>query len=412
MTFKNTFKTAIRGLRTNKSRSLLTILGIVIGIAAIIAIMSLGQGAQDLIVKQIQGLGSNTIVVLPGREPSGPSDVGFLYLDSLKQKDFDQLSKKSNVPNLDQIMPIVFGSDTASYEGQVYQSTIMGVSDLVMEMFDAVPSEGAFFGDDDIRSKSDVVVIGAKVKEKLFGGSQAVGEKIKIKDRKYRVLGVLSSKGQVSFFNFDDIILLPYTTAQSYVFGIKYFNRLVIQADSEQNLNNVIRDVELTLRNSHGITDPSKDDFYIQTQADLIETIGIIIDVFTLFLVAVAGISLLVGGIGIMNIMLVSVTERTREIGLRKAVGATNKDILSQFLFEAMALTGAGGIVGIFLGSSFTFLASIILSNFVGLSWSFTFPIGAVLIGLGVSAGVGLVFGIYPAKQAAKKSPIEALRYE
>ncbi len=222
----------------------------------------------------------------------------------------------------------------------------------------------------------------------------------------------MPKKGQFSFLNFDEVAIIPYTTAQQYIFGIKYFHRLVIEADSEANVPRTVEDIKITLRNSHNITDPEKDDFFIETQTEAMETVSTITNVLTLLLAAVAAISLLVGGVGIMNIMLVSVTERTREIGLRKAIGATEKDILTQFLLEAVILTLIGGIIGIILGASFSFATSLILTQVLSLSWAFTFPVQAALLGLGVAAFVGLVFGLYPARQASLKSPIEALRYE
>ncbi len=404
--------TALKGLGTHKSRSALTVLGIVIGITAIILIMSLGAGAQDLILGQIQGMGSKTIVVIPGREPTGPSDAAQTFSDSLKERDLGALERKENVPTLDTVMPIVFGGDTGVYEGETYRLTIFGATGLIAKIFDLAPSEGVFFSDEDVRGRADVVVIGSKVKSELFGDRSAIGEKIKIKNRSFRVIGVLPKKGQVSFFNFDEVAMIPYTTAQQYVFGIKYFHRFIIEASSEQAVAQTVRDIEATLRATHNIPDPDKDDFFVETQADLAARLGTVTDILTLFLVSVAAISLVVGGIGIMNIMLVSVTERTREIGLRKALGATNRDILTQFLLEAMLLTGAGGIIGITLGGLLAFVAAVVLTAVVGLSWSFTLPLSAVVIGVAVAAVIGLVFGIYPARQAALKSPIEALRYE
>jgi len=412
MTVKNYIKTAFTGLKRNKSRSALTILGIVIGITAIILVMSLGKGAQDLILNQVRGLGSKTLIILPGRQPKGPTDAAQMFGDSLKERDIALLENKANVPDLARIIPIIFGSDSANYQGETYRLTIIGATEEVSKIFDTYPSEGSFFSEDDIKRNADVAVIGAKVKEQLFGNSEVIGEKIKIKNRNLKVVGVLPKKGQVSFFNFDEMAIIPYTTAQKYIFGKKYFDRLIVEAVSEEAISRVVNDINLTLRNSHNITDPEKDDFHIETQAGLMSQISTITDVLTLFLLAVAAISLLVGGVGIMNIMLVSVTERTREIGLRKALGATKTNILIQFLLEAVFLTGAGGVVGIILGASFSFLASLVLGRVIGMSWSFTFPTSAAIVGLIVSGTIGLLFGLYPARQASLKSPIEALRYE
>ncbi len=412
MIIKNTFKTAIIGLKTNKLRSVLTILGIVIGVGAIILIMSLGKGAQNLILGQIQSIGSKIIGISPGRRPQGPTDIINTFTDSLKQKDLDLLKKKENVPHLDKIMPVVFGSETAAHKNETYRPTIFGVTDSFAEIYDMYPSEGRNLTDDEIKGYSDVAIIGSKVKDELFGNEDALGQKMKIKGRNFKIIGILPQKGQFSFLNFDDIAVIPYTTAQQYIFGIKYFNRIAVEADSEANVPQTVEDIKTTLRISHNITDPEKDDFFIETQAEAMKTVGTIMSVLTLFLAAVAAISLLVGGIGIMNIMFVSVTERTREIGLRKAVGATNKDILNQFLLEAITLTITGGIIGIAGGVILSYLVSVVLGKVLGLSWSFTFPVSAALLGIGVSALVGLIFGIYPARQASLKNPIEALRYE
>lgn len=412
MTLKNTFKTALTGLQTNKSRTILTVLGIVIGITAIILITSLGQGAQNLILSQIQGLGSKTIVVVPGREPKGPMDIGQIFSDSLKERDLIELQKKNNAPHLAEIMPILFGGETAIYQNETYHLTIFGASELLTKIYDIYPQEGIFFNDLDIKNKADIVIIGSKVKKELFGNNDAIGKKIKIKNRSFRVIGIFPQKGQGSFFNFDEIAVIPYTTAQQYLFGIKYYHRFVVQADAENTIDDTVRDIKITLRNLHGITDHSKDDFFVETQVDLVQRMGIITNIFTLFLVTVAAISLVVGGIGIMNVMLISILERTKEIGLRKALGATDKDILTQFLLEAILMTMAGGLIGVILGGGLSLFISIILTKFLALGWKFIFPVLPALLGLTVSAIIGLVFGIYPACEAAKKSPIEALRYE
>lgn len=412
MSIRHVFKTSLSGLKANKSRSFLTILGIVIGITAIILVMAIGEGAQNLILGQLQGMGSKTIVVVPGKQPSGPSDVGQIFSDSLKQKDLDLLQRKENVPTLGQIMPVVFGGDTASYGAETYRPTVFGATPLISTIFNIYTEQGRFFNDDDVKGLADVAVIGSEVKKQLFGESDVLGQKIRIKGVNFTVIGVLPSKGQVSFFDFDKMVVVPYTTAQQYLFGIKYFHRFIIQADSDSSIERTVSDVRNTLRNSHNITDPDKDDFFVETQKDIAASLGIITTVITMLLTSVAAISLVVGGIGIMNIMLVSVTERTKEIGLRKALGATQKDILMQFLLEAVLLTGIGGIVGIALGAGLSFIVSFVLTKSLAIDWAFAFPVNGALLGLGVSATIGLIFGLYPARLAARKSPIEALRYE
>ena len=412
MHIKYTIKTAFRGLATNKTRSFLTLLGIVIGITAIILIMSLGQGAQNLILSQVQSMGPKVIAIAPGRQPQGITDMLATFTDSLKEKDIEELKKKNNVPHLADIMPIVFGSQTAVFENNAYRPTILGVTGLFTKIYNIYPSEGRIFTDEEVKGYADVAIIGSKVKDQLFGNDDALGQKIKIKGKSFKIIGIFPKTGQVSFLNFDDIAVIPYTTAQQYIFGIKYFNRIVIEADSEENVNRTVDDIKITLRNDHNITDPTKDDFFVETQAEALKMVSTITDIFTLFLAAIAAISLFVGGIGIMNIMLVSVTERTREIGLRKALGATSKNIMTQFLLEAIMLTVSGGVIGISLGIIFSFVTSLILGNYLGLNWQFVFPFQAMFLGLGVSTLIGLVFGIYPARKASLKSPIEALRYE
>ncbi|MBI2024462.1 ABC transporter permease [Candidatus Giovannonibacteria bacterium] len=412
MRTKFLFSTSLRGLGAHKSRSFLTILGIVIGITAIILVMSIGQGAQNLILSQIQGMGSKTIVVAPGRQPSGPSDFAQIFSDSLKKRDIDLLSLKENVPYAKHIIPVVFGGENSSYGDETYRMTVFGSDERVFDIFELFPEAGVLFSESEVKGHQPVVVIGSTVKDELFGDSEAVGERIRIKGKNFRIIGVLPKKGQVSFFNFDTMAVIPYTVAQEDIFGIKYYHRFLIEADQESHIDAAVDDIKIVLRNSHNITDPDKDDFFVETQADLASRIGTITDILTLLLVSIAAISLVVGGIGIMNIMLVAVTERTKEIGLRKSIGATNRDILRQFLLEAIVLTSVGGLVGIFLGALFSFIISVVLTKTLGLSWSYSFPVFAAVLGIAVSGIIGLVFGIYPARKASRKNPIEALRYE
>ncbi|OGH76762.1 MAG: hypothetical protein A2469_01905 [Candidatus Magasanikbacteria bacterium RIFOXYC2_FULL_40_16] len=414
MKIKQTFRVALASLKTNKLRSTLTILGIVIGITSIMIVMSVGNSAEKMILGEIGGMGPEIIVIRPGRQPKGPSDFAETLLsNSLTVRDIEALSKKSNVPFLADIAPSVIVPGGVSYGGETYQGMNFGWSaEMMADMFDIIPEEGQFFTEDDIKQKASVAVIGSKVKKELFGDSDAIGKNIKIKNRNFRVVATLEPKGQVSFFNVDEMILLPYSTAQSYLLGVDYYHEVIAMAETPELVEATVRDIEITLRESHSITDSSKDDFYIVTQEGMVEQITSIIGILTAFLSVVVAISLLVGGIGIMNIMFVSVTERTREIGLRKAIGATKKDILSQFLIEAVLLTGFGGFIGIVLGAILSFGASIGVGQALGSKMGFVFPWSAAAMGLAVSAFVGLVFGLVPAKKAANKDAIEALRYE
>ena len=414
MKLRDTVSTAMTGLKAHKGRSALTILGIVIGITAIILMMSIGQGAENLILNEISSLGAETIVLRPGKEPTGPSDVGnSLFADSIKNKDIKALQRKENVPYLVDINPLLIVPGSVSYQGETYSPSVFGASaKFFADAFNVYPDKGALFTEEDIRSNASVAVIGSKVTKELFGKSDAVGENITIKGHKFRVVGVFPSKGQVSFINFDETIIIPHTTAQTYLLGIDYFHEVIIKAQSSEVVDRTVQDIKLTMRESHGITNPDDNDFFVATQQGLVDQVQTIIGALTIFLSSVVAIALVVGGIGVMNIMLVSVTERTKEIGLRKALGATKKDILLQFLFEAVTLTIIGGIIGILLGALLGFVAFLILNVVLPTGWSFSFPVLAAVLGLGMATIVGLIFGIYPARQASKKSPIEALRYE
>lgn len=406
-----TIETAIDGLSMHKMRSLLTILGIIIGVAAVMIVMSLGQGAQNLIVGQIGALGAETAVIQP---KGGDNFFPDFFAQNITERDLEAIRKPANVPNLAASMPELVVSSAVSYKNETYRPgfIIGGTADFMIETFDVYPSEGTAFSESEVRAQEKVAIIGQTVRDELFGQSTAVGELIRIKGHKFRVVGVFPQKGSLVFFNLDDLVLVPYTTAQTYLLGTDYYNQINMRADSPDNIEKLVFDVEATLRETHDIRPGQEDDFQVQTQQGLVDRISVVTDIMTAFLALVAAISLIVGGIGIMNVMLVSVTERTKEIGLRKALGATRADIIRQFLFEAVLLTGSGGVVGVLVGTLVSLITSIILSRTVALTWEFVFPISAMLMGIGVSALVGLVFGIYPALQAAKKSPIEALRYE
>lgn len=414
MTILDTLLISWQGLTSSVARSSLTVLGIVIGIVAIVLVMSMGAAAQTFILSQVEGIGAHTIIVRPGRQPQGPTDIAESILsDSLKERDITYLKDPAHIHGITSVEPVVIIPGGVSYQGQVSRPTIFGwSSEALGQFFNIYPEEGDFFTDDDIKSHAKVAVIGAKVKNELFGDSEALGQNVKIRGQNMRVVGVLPTKGQVSVLNLDEVVVIPYTVAQKDILGINYYNEVFIGAAQDTDVAEVAEDVKAILRDLHGITDSSKDDFFITTQQDVVERISTITRALTIFLSGIASISLLVGGVGIMNIMLVSVTERTREIGLRKALGATNRNILQQFLFEALLLTVGGGVVGVLIAVVLSWTVAFLVQRYGGIAWSFQLPITAVLLGVGMAGVVGVVFGIYPARKAAQKDPIEALRYE
>jgi len=406
--------TAFRALRANLGRSLLTILGIVIGILSIVLVVALGQGASDLILQEIEGIGANAVIVRPGRQPEGPTDVAETILsDSITDRDIQAIRRKENVPNAVAVDPAVLVPGAVAHRDNIFRATTFGwTANAMQEIFNITPAEGSYFTEDDVRSRARVALLGNRVKEELFGDSDAIGEFVKIRDHNLQVVGVFPPQGQIAFFNVDEVVLVPYTTGQRTLLGINYYHEVFVRADDDDNVSLVVSDIEATLREMHNITDPDKDDFFVTTQQEALETIGTITQVLTIFLVAIASIALVVGGIGIMNIMLVSVTERTHEIGLRKAVGATNSDIMKQFLFEAVILTVAGGFIGTLLAFLLSALAGFIIREQYNLNWPGHVPLGAIILGVSVAVIIGITFGLFPARQAAKKDPIDALRYE
>ncbi|MBU2101335.1 ABC transporter permease [Patescibacteria group bacterium] len=414
MNIKHSFKIAYKALKVNKTRSFLTVLGVLIGVTAIMMMVALGSGAENLILDEISGFGGETIVVRPGKQPTGPTDIaGTLFNDSLTERDVELLRRKSNVPHAEKITPFVVVPGNVSYEGDTYTPFMLGGDvNFFVDFYDAPLLEGDTFTESDAKQLSKVAVIGDKVRQELFGESDALGKDIQIKDQKFRIIGVLAKRGQVAVFDIDNLVVIPHTTAQKYILGIDYFHEFIVMARDVDTVDRTIVDIEATLRGAHKIDDPEKDDFFVVSLSGAAEQIQTVIATLTAFLSSVVAIALVVGGVGVMNIMLVSVTERTREIGLRKAVGATEKEIMQQFLLEAILLTFIGGFVGIVLGGILSFLVALGLAQFVASNWSFSFPFSAIVLGMGVTTLVGVVFGLYPAKKAAERSPIDALRYE
>jgi putative ABC transport system permease protein len=415
MLYTDAFKTSLRSLTHSKTRTLLTMLGIIIGIASVIILMSIGQSAQSLILGKVQGIGSNLVIVMPGAPTNGKfspsaSEQGVI-ITTLQQRDVASLQRE---PSITAVGPLVSGQATVVYGNNNATESYQGVTADMFAIRNLKVGQGYAFTESDVTAENPVAVIGPELATTLFGkNSDPINKNIRIKNISFRIVGVLSTGGSGAFgVNQGTIIIIPITVAQKQLLGISHFSMMLIEANPSYTIDFVTSRVKFDLAQNHGITDPNKYDFTIQTQADILSLLGSITSILTLFLAAIASISLVVGGIGIMNIMLVSVTERTREIGLRKAVGATDKDILQQFLIESVLLTLVGGLLGIAFGAAVVGLIYFVATTLFSIGWVFAFPLSAVILAVGVSTIAGLVFGIYPARQAGRKNPIDALRYE
>lgn len=405
MNFLESIRISLRALRANKLRSVLTMLGMIIGVAAVIAMVGIGNGATAQITSQIQGLGSNLITVSPARTNFGGVHGGAGSLTTLTIGDLDEIkldaAVKAAAPYTDNDYQVVLGAGNTSTQ-------ISGTNENYQYIKNVTMARGRFITKNDVDRFARVAVLGPNVVNDLMRDPNAdiIGKNIKINGVPFQVIGVTTSTGSTGFQSSDDMILAPITTVQERLVGRKNLRSILISAASPDLMQTAQNEITLDMRKAHKIKDGETDDFTIQNQADVLASMQGVTQTLTMLLGGIAGISLLVGGIGIMNIMLVSVTERTREIGIRKAIGAKHSDILLQFLIEAIVLSVLGGGIGVVLGSAGSLLIGTALKMGTSISLS------AVLVAFGFSAAIGIIFGVFPARKAASMDPIDALRFE
>ncbi len=411
------FRQSIKSLFANPVRTCLTTLGIVIGISTVILVLSAGAGFRGFVNDQIASLGTNTLVIATKVPPTTKNRAGgpatsistenfnsIVAITSLKTKDLDDIKKLANVANA---YGMAVGQAVASYRNTKKSVMYFGASSARFDIDKGALREGRFYTDGEDKGAAQVLVLGAKIAEDLFGQDPPVGKYLRVGTLNFQVIGVYAPRNG----ELDDGVFIPLFTVQKKLLGIDHIIRGIVQMENTELADATSEDIRGVLRRNHDIDDPAKDDFTVATQADVLETLNTIFNGITLLLIAIAAISLIVGGVGIMNIMYVVVTERTAEIGLKKALGATNADILSEFLIESVLVTVFGGVLGIIFGGVFAWLLSVIATA-DGIAWQFTVPLYAIAIGVGVSGAIGISFGVLPARSASRLDPVEALRYE
>jgi len=398
-------RVAGESIRKNKMRTLLTMLGIVIGVGAVIVMVAVGQGAQKSIANQINALGTNLLVVTAGASNQGGVSQGAQAFNRLTVDDAEKLDREGTL--FAGVTPVIMTRTQVIAGSTNWRTTINGVSTDFQTIRDWQLQSGTFFTESDVRGIRKVAVIGSTVAANLYPGADPVGSQIQIRNVPFTVLGVLATKGQnAAGQDQDDVVIIPYTTAQSRLSGSTRIWQILVSASSPQDVVGAQEEVRAIMRESHKIADGDDDDFTVRNQTEIANAAQGTTKIMTWLLASIASVSLIVGGIGIMNIMLVSVTERTREIGIRMAIGARGSDVLTQFLVESIVMSVLGGAVGLAVGVG----GATLLAHFTG--WSTSVPIQAVALAIGFSAAVGVFFGFYPAKKAAALDPINALRYE
>jgi putative ABC transport system permease protein len=405
MNLKESFFTALSALLANKLRALLTMLGIIIGVAAVITMIAIGEGAQKAVIDRIQSLGTNLLFVSPGAQRGG-GVVVIQFGTSMRLKNQDTEALKAKVPAAEAIVPEMSRQAQVKYLNRNWSTRIIGTVPEYEDVRSFKAVYGRYFSHAEELGVAKVCVIGQTIVDNLFPSSDPLGQTIRIAGESFEVVGVLESKGQSGFQNPDDQIVVPLSTAQRRLFGVDYLSQITAKVVSDQKMDEAFLDIERVLRREHKIREDQDNDFTIRNQADIIQTFQETQQTFTFLLAGIAAVSLLVGGIGIMNIMIVSVTERTKEIGVRKAIGARRQDIMWQFLIESVVMSVIGGLLGIGLG----ILASYLITTYGNLSPMIS--LNSITVSFLFASFVGVFFGIYPAWKAANSNVIDALRYE
>ncbi|MBR4750116.1 MAG: ABC transporter permease [Abditibacteriota bacterium] len=403
MNIGDSFKTAFASIRNNKMRSFLTMLGVIIGVGSVISMMSISNSSKQATLNRIQSMGSNKITLragVMGMRGGGANSV------ALKREDAERLKHKC--PGIDKITCEVSESAQIKYLNNNASVNINGVDPDYAEINSYTVTHGRFISDRDVSSSARVCVIGTTTNKNIFNGANPIGKELTIKGTKFTVVGLLKEKGGGGFFDPDDIVMVPITTAMKRLFGVDTVRSITMQAKNQAAINGIIDDATKVMRKRHKLREGEDNDFSIQNQADFLEMVNETNKTFSILLLCIASISLVVGGIGIMNIMLVSVTERTREIGIRKALGAKQSDIRNQFLIESITLSVSGGLLGVLLGVAFSFIFVTKMNEGGGPGIS----VQSILLSFVFAAVVGIFFGWYPARQASRLDPIVALRYE